>query len=133
MNAGIFFILKNKIIKKTTYFLVFFLSKIFVFKYFWNCNIQSLLNYKRKISWKFEVSSSKIEEEDRFLVISKYSQFKFALPIRNLLRSPTLIAYIPKITLNFKNLEKTSCSLYKTLYNIIKLCKKWFTPPPLCS
>ena len=66
LNAGIFLILKWIIfIKKNTYFFSF-LSITFIFKYFLNRNIQSLSIFKRNISWKFEVSSSKNEGKDGF-------------------------------------------------------------------
>ena len=58
---------------KNIIFLIFFI-RIFFFQYFSNLNIKSLLNYKRNISYKFEISSSKNEGEYRFLVIFKSSE-----------------------------------------------------------
>ena len=46
----------------------------FIFFNYQGRDIQSLLNFKRKISGKIEVSSSKNEEEYRCLVIFKFSE-----------------------------------------------------------
>ena len=58
---------KQKIVKKSLIFLFLF-SEVFIFQYYKYPNVQSLLNCKNNDSWKFEVSSSKNEREDRFLV-----------------------------------------------------------------
>ena len=56
-----------------------------------------------------------MKEKKDFTEVVFFLRFWFEPSIKNLLMSPTLIAYISKITLNFFKLLKMSDSLDKTL------------------
>ena len=86
---------KKLLLKRISYF---FLSKISIFNVL-KSNIQSLLNYKRNVSWKFEVLSSKMKEKIYF-----YNFFKFPRKLKpKSLRSICLYQKLfIKITISYK-------------------------------